>query len=273
MKNNEHNFDNDSKLPFDYNGKNPFGLPSSYFSSFEDKLKKRLETENELSEFPLLSRIPKGNSFLIPEGYFSLSKNEIERLVELASFETLHSIRQVVFDELEEEYSDHVTTSIQNRIEVSEELRPYSSLFGLDKMNSFDLPANYFEELHSSIKKKIHTTEQANISLFERILEVVFGRRLALSFALVIIVAVSVFVYQTSKTSIELGNCQTMACLEKQEILDNKAINNFDEEQLIDLVDVNSLDKQLKKETVTPDTLQEEFILDNVDTDQLLEEL
>lgn len=274
MKNNEHNFDNDPKFPFDENGKNPFGLPSDYFSSFEDKLKKRLENENELSEFPLLSSIAKINSFSTPDNYFSISQNKLEHAAELASYISLLSIKQQVFSELDKNYVDAFKESLQSKIELVEELKAYNVLYTLNKEKSFIVPDNYFEDLSLRIKDRIHVAKQANVSLLDNVLDFLFGKKFALSFGLVIVIGLSIFFYQISKSNVELNDCQTLACLEKHDILNDKSISNFDEEQLMDLVDVNSLGKQLQKETLATDSLQqEEFILDNVDTDQLLEEL
>jgi len=274
MKNNEHNFDEDPKFPFDENGKNPFGLPSDYFSLFEDKLKKRLEAENELSEFPILSAITKINAYSTPDNYFSLSQNKLEHAAELVSYVSLQSIKPTVFNGLDKDYVDSLKESLQTKIELTEELKAYKVLYNLDKEKSFIVPDNYFEDLPLRINDKVHSTEHSKVSLIDKALDFIFGKKLALSFGLIIVIGFSIFFYQISKNSVESINCQTLACLEKQDILNDRSISNFDEDQLMDLVDVNSLDKQLQSETIRTDSLQqEEFILDNVDTDQLLEEL
>ncbi len=97
---------------------------------------------------------------------------------------------------------------------------------------------------------------------------------MAFSFGLAFILGLSFYFYQSSETIIESGDCKTLACLEKQEILDNNVITHFDEDQLMDLVDVNSLHKQLnpKKENtsssenknVHSDSVNEEDVLDEL---------
>lgn len=274
MKNNEHNFDSDPENPFEQNGKNPFGLPMDYFSSFEDKLKKRLETEPELSEFPLLSKISKVNSFSTPDNYFSVSQNKLEHVVELTSYVSLQSIKHHTFNELDKDYAVALNKSLQYKIDLAEELKSYNFLYNLNKEKSFFVPDDYFENLSLRIKANIHEVKQTRVALIDKALDFIFGKRFALSFGFVVIVGFLVVFYKMSTSNVEPNDCQTLACLEKHEILNDKSINNLDEEQLMDLVDVNSLGEQLQNESLPIDTLQqEEFILDNVDTDQLLEEL
>ncbi len=273
MKNNEHNFDNEPNFPFDENGKNPFGMPLDYFASFEDKLKKKMELENELSEFPLLSSIQKTNAFQTPVDYFTKSENALEHALELVSFQKLQSIKTPDFADLETDYIRELNVSLVAKIELADELKSYSTLYALDKVNSFAVSDNYFEDLHLRVKERIYSEKHLSVSVFEKILDFVFGKKIAFSFGLALVISLSIYFYQDSKNSLMTNNCQTLACLEKQEILNDKSVNNFDEDQLMDLVNVKSLDKQLKAETSLTDTLQQEFILNNINTDQLLEEL
>ena len=71
-----------------------------------------------------------------------------------------------------------------------------------------------------------------------------------------------------------MGDCKTLACLERQEILNNnKVISNFDEDQLMDLVDVKSLDKQLNSKKDTPKSATDKLNMDSVSDDDILDEL
>lgn len=270
MKNNEHNFDEESNLPLGENGKNPFRLPADYFASFEDKLKKKLELENELSEFSLLSSLSKINSFSTPENYFSSNETQIE----LSAYPKLQAINKPVVADLDEQYTTQLQASVSYKIELTEELKTYSLLYQLDKHNPFIVADNYFENLPLQIKERIHTSAQEKLGVLDKVLGFIFGRKLALAFGLAAIVVVSLYLYNASNKVMNDSDCHTMACLEKQDVLNEKNIQNFDDEQLMELVDVNTLDKQLNAEIQQTDTLQnEEFILENTNTDQLLEEL
>lgn len=65
MNNKEINRNDEPNLPFDKNERPGFGLPSQYFESFETKLKQKLEIENELNEFSVLSSIKKNKYIFI----------------------------------------------------------------------------------------------------------------------------------------------------------------------------------------------------------------
>lgn len=270
MKDNEHNFDEESNLPLGENGKNPFGLPSDYFASFEDKLKKKLEQENELSEFPLLSSLSKINTFSTPENYFASNEAQIE----LSAYPKLQAINKPVVADLDADYLKELQASVSYKIELTEELKEYQLLYQLDKHNPFTVADNYFENLPLQIKERIYSTAQEKLGVLDKVLGFIFGRKLALAFGLVAIAVVSVYLYNASNNAIQNTDCQTMACLEKHDILKDQVVQNFDDDQLMELVDVKALDKQLNSGIQQTDTLQnEEFILDNTNTDQLLEEL
>jgi len=47
-----------------------FGMPDGYFDSFDARLMKKIEMQEELSEFPTLSSIKKENPFFVDASYF-----------------------------------------------------------------------------------------------------------------------------------------------------------------------------------------------------------
>lgn len=47
-----------------------FGMPDDYFESFDARLMKKIEMQEELSEFPTLSTIKKENPFFVDASYF-----------------------------------------------------------------------------------------------------------------------------------------------------------------------------------------------------------
>jgi len=47
-----------------------FGMPEGYFESFDARLMKKIEMQEELSEFPTLSAIKKENPFFVDASYF-----------------------------------------------------------------------------------------------------------------------------------------------------------------------------------------------------------
>ena len=273
MKNNDYNLNDEPNLPLDNNGKSPFGLPEDYFSKFEDNLKKKIELENELQEFPVLSSIEKTKTFIVPSDYFISAENSLEYKAELESYSRVQSIEKLVFTNLEEDYKQQLELTINHKVEIVEELKPYQTLYSLDKLNSFTVSGNYFEGLAENVKNRIFSVNENKKSIIDIVLDVVFGKAMAFSFGLCLIIGLSVFFYQAPDNIIESSDCKTLACLERNEILNNnKVITNFDEDQLMDLVDVNTLNQQLnlKKERVTSDSKQN---MDSISEDDLLDEL
>lgn len=268
-----HNFENEPDLPLGNNGESLYGVPSDYFTSFEDKLRQKLRLGNELNDFPLLSSIQKNNLFTIPSNYFNKTENVLEHKIELASYVKLQGIKPIVPNELGADYIKQLHSSLNYKIELIEELKPYQILYSVDKVNLFIVPNAYFESIVEHIKEKIYSEKDNRAAILDLVLDFIFGKKIAFSFGLVVIVALSIYFYQSPKTVIESADCKTLACLERQEILNNnKAISNFDEDQLMDLVDVNSLNQQLNSEKSNSLT-NKKLNIDSVSDDELLDEL
>jgi hypothetical protein len=272
MENNDYNLNDEPNLPLDDNDKNVFGLPSDYFASFEDKLRKKLESQEELNEFPILSSILKNNLFTTPVDYFATAENKLEAKTELSAYAQLQSIKPFVPVELDSEYTTHLQSAINYKVELAEELKEYKTLYALDKVNPFIASDAYFESIAERVKNKIYSVKETKATVLNSVLDFIFGKKMAFAFSIVFIISLSLYLYQSSEKPLEMGDCKTLACLERQEILNNnKVISNFDEEQLMDLVDVNKLNQQLnsKKETTSTDKLN----VDSISEDDLLDEL
>jgi hypothetical protein len=276
MKNNDYNLNDEPNFPLENNDKNLFGLPSNYFASFEDKLREKIELQDELEQFPTLSSIEKNAVFEVPGNYFICNENSLEYKTELDAYFILQSIKKLVFEGLEEDYKKQLQSSITHKIEIVEELKDYKLLYSLNKENSFTVSENYFEGVATRVKERIFSVNEDRKSIIDVVLDAVFGKAMAFSFGLCLIIGVSVFFYQTPENIIESGDCKTLACLERNEILNNnKVITNFDEDQLMDLVDVNTLNQQLnsKKESREEVTKTDNVNLDSISADDLLDEL
>ena len=272
MENNDYNFNDEPNLPLNNNGKDSFGLPSDYFSSFEDKLRKKIESQEELNEFPLLSSIQKNNLFATPDNYFTESANTLEIKTELALYPQLQGVKPLNQVDLDIEYTNHLQSSINCKVELAEELKDYKFLYSIDKVNSFIVSENYFETISENVKEKLFTVKETKTSVFDNVLDFIFGKKMAFAFGLVTIISLSIYFYDSTEKPLEMGDCKTLACLERQEILnDNKVISNFDEDQLIDLVDVNKLNHQLNSEIEKTQTNKSN--MDSISDDDILDEL
>jgi hypothetical protein len=274
MENNDYNLNDEPNLPLNHNDKDSFGLPSDYFASFEDKLRKKMEMQDELEQYPALSSIQKDNVFEVPADYFKKSENLLEAKSELAAYLRLQSIKTFDAAELTADYINYLNTSVNYKIELVEELKEYQTLYTIDKVNAFIVSDSYFETATERIKERIHAVKETKTSLIHSLFDFIFGKKMAFAFGLVTIISLSLYLYQSSEKPLEIGDCKTLACLERQEILNNnKVISNFDEDQLMDLVDVNKLNQQLSSEKNKSITSTTNLNVDSINEDDLLDEL
>lgn len=269
MNTNSNNFNEEPKLPFNKNGNSSFGLPENYFESFEHKLFSKIELEAELSEFKTLSTISKINNFNTPEAYFNTLIETLDFKAELTEFTNLKSLKSKINFPVNEAYNFEFEKKICHKIELTDELNQFSILNNLNKVSVFITPPNYFEDVIETIKVKCHKTQP---SIFDTIYEFLFSKKKAFSFSILVIIFSIWILYP--KKSIEnsiSGDCKTLACLEKQEILNNtKTISNFDEEQIIELVNIKSLNNQLTNDKKKS---KNDSIVSDSDIDDIIDEL
>ena len=273
MNTNENNFNEDQNVPFDENGKASFGLPSNYFDSFEFKLRQKLELESELQEYAILSSIQKTNTFSLPKEYFSSLEAKLDFQTELVEFPNLQSIKPNLSFPFDSNYHESFKNNLIAKIELTKELSEFAILNSINKQNLFICPNNYFENIADEIKEKIH---KPKVSVLDNLFHFIFNKKMAFSFSVVIIAFFSWLLYPKNITeTINEGNCKTLACLEKQEILNNaKAISSFDEDQLIELVNIKKLDNQLNsnKKSDSKNAVTDSFINDS-NLDEIIDEL
>lgn len=122
-------------------------------------------------------------------------------------------------------------------------------LSSVQKKNEFKLPSDYFDGVSDKVKDKYAAApkEAVVVPLWKKIANPKFA--VAASIALIIGVSAIWYVTRPEAIIIDSGDCHTLACLEKNELLNEHNIRDFDEENLYDMVDVESLDKQLSDDS------------------------
>lgn len=258
-------------VPFDGGRKNPFLSPEGYFDTFSQKLFAKIEQEEELKEFPVLAALPKQQPFVVPGHYF---ENALAWQQELSAYPGLARVPKPAFINPGETYFEEMSGNLMSRIELAEELRPYATLYAIDKQTCFKVEAAYFDDLASRVKERLYVPETRQVGLFDTIARLVMRPRVALAFGLALVLGLSLLVYHRQPELTVNGECNTLACLEKNDLLNDQTLRSLDEESLIDAVNVKALDKQVSLHNNKPDsTVQEQYIIENVNTDQLMEEL
>lgn len=269
MTHHEDNLPENTDFSFNKGNKRPFGMPADYFTSFEKKLKEKMELVDELNAFPLLASLEKKNVFAFPTDYFV----QAEQSLELITYPHLQGIAKPLAEDLDEAYTKKLAASLSYRIGLADELKSYQVLYAINKTAVFSVADGYFDTVAERVKARIFSGNSTKQSVLDRILDVVFGKRTAWAFGLALIIGLAIYFRPEQETIQADNDCKTLACLEKREILDNKAITSLDEDQLIDLVDVNSLGKQLNLEE-KKDTLPGTKVrVKDIETEQLLDAL
>lgn len=255
----EHKYNNHSgeeNFLFGKNKELPFVVPQDYFESLAARIIAKVEAANELNEFKTLSSIGKKPLFDVPEDYFNVSQNALEHKYELSQFKNLSAIPKVDFSKMESGYADKLSNKILNQ---EDELKDFKTLSSIPKKNEFEIKPEYFEKLENQVKEKydsVNDSQQGRVITF---FKAISNPKFAVAASIALLIGVSAIWYATRPESIidAPGDCHTLACLEKNELLNEHNIRDFDEENLYDMVDVESLDKQLSDDStsVTSDSI------------------
>lgn len=234
---------------FGKNKGNPFTLPNDYFELLPSRIINKIEVEQELLQHAILSGIIsksflKEQGLIVPQNYFTKNANLLEYRYELSQFTELNKVPKPSLKPLEDGYFDTVSDKILKQIEQRVELKNYSALAEIKKEKTFTVAPNYFETIADRVKERYHASQERQISTFEQVLNLFFKPRIVVVYSIILIIGVGAFLY-FNREDTSAVDCKTLACLERQELLNERTIQNLDDENLYDLVDVEELDKQL----------------------------
>ncbi len=248
----------ENNFSFDQNRKNPFAMPEGYLDAFTKKINNRIELEEELKEFPILSAVSKAPVFSIPKKYFSKNESVLDHLYESQTYTVLNKIVKPELKSIYPDYFETLAHAVSKQIEITDELKEYSALYSIDKQNSFVVTPGYFDNIADGVKDRYHATKKENISLFEKIFDYILKPKVVFAYSLTLIIGIGSFLYFNQPASfINSGDCKTLACLEKRELLNEQSMNKFSDDDLYELVDVEELNKQLSGEMKTPDSIND----------------
>lgn len=266
------NEENNNKKP---NENNPFSLPDGYFNSFSKKMMLKIELADELKEFKVLSSIDKKLPFATPDNYFV----SVEVKTELTVYPKLSAVKKQNGFATPELYFETSAQQIKTKIEIAEELKAYPALYSITKENSFVAPENYFEGLSHRMRENIHVP--AEESGVVKILHIVFSKKTAYAIAAMLVISLGLYFYNSGEENTG-GDCNTLACLQKQDIIKGEYLNTLDEDALMESVNIEKLSKglqenlkQTKKENETQSDKKsnEEYVLENVDVNDIVDEI
>jgi len=193
------------------------------------------------------------SSFGLPENYFQRSErsilNKAEWLDEHAELTRLSQLKT----RLNSSYYgfdfplDYFTT-----FHSRAELLPFSNLHLISKANNFKVPEGYFDELNSKlVLTSIQKTSKQNKGFSNHFFSKnnhplsIARKRVSLAIAAVLLISFGFWIIQSTKQKIDLSECNSLACLEKQTILNNLNELNFENDELYELVNPQDLQEEL----------------------------
>ncbi len=245
---------------------NPFSMPDGYFDSFAKKMMHRIELADEIKEFKILSSLDKTVPFNTPVGYFDTKS-------ELMQYPTVFALRNKAVYSVPENYFEVSAKAIRNNIELAEELTAYPLLSGITKHYSFVTPNGYFDDLSLRLRGN---KDQDNTS--GKIIRLIFSKKAAYALAAMLVISLGLYFYNSKTEAADTG-CNTLACLDRREIVKENQLNSMDEDALLEMVNTEELSKNLHKkikEEVNAGSGQqnaEEYILENTDVNDITDEI
>lgn len=217
------------------------GLSENDLTSFSDHNFHKMNSEEELNEFKILKNIPKKN-FLQQDDSFA-------------------------------EFWDKSLFDIQKKMEVHEEIKQYSHLSNLYAKKVFYAPENYFDKISYNIKKRLSSPEDSyfkNLNVFS----LISGNTKKYGFSLLLILVFTGIYILNKNHIVPQNDCQSLSCIEKNEIMNATIIQNFSNEQLYELIDEQQMEEEFKHLSIINTSLvSENEGIDNLSTNFLMEEL
>ncbi len=251
--------DNNKNIP------SSFDLPDGYFKNSKTGILNKIEWMQEHEAYPTLLRLNKESGFIVPENYFNKSASKLE----LLDAPSLLNIAQHLpvgkagnGFEVPANYFEENKTRIASLVEEGNELSAYPRLSSIEKKNPFVTSENYFE----TNKKAILSKNEGGAKIIS-----LFSKPVRYAAAAAIMITIGLWIYHSYFRAEVEGDCTTLACFEKRDIIKYK-LNNFDVEDMNDAsIDLNKLEMNLnKKESSKNDSLKttdstDEALLDYID--------
>ena len=258
MENNYDNFSEEQFLP-GIDRKNSFIAPEGYFEALPSRLMNRIEFEQELQNYQTLSDIDRKLKFTVPQNYFIDLENILEYKFEQYTYTELSKTPKSGLSMPSVDYFAGLENKIMNRIELESELKEFKTLSSLEKKNSFATTPGYFESNAQVVKQKYPDVKPFGAGIVKQLNATIFSQKMAIAAGLALILGISAIWYFSQNGSpVQSGDCQTLACLEKHELLNDKNIHEFSEENLYDMVDLEELDKIVSEDDIITDSIKKD---------------
>lgn len=244
-----------------------FGMPKGYFQNSATSIINKIEWMEEHKVFPVLGELKKESGFVVPQNYF----NQNETKLELLEFSKLFSLNKTNAFKVPNNYFEELEiTQFSNLlVDNKNELQAFENLNAITKQNNFKVSNTYFKTTEEKITAILLNTKKGTkvINLF--------SSKVWYAAAALLAVALGFWTYSHYYKIVETGDCGTLACVDKVDLVKAKNLEILDNEQLYELVDTKKLEEKLENKKSNNQTQNEDLdtSLKNVSTEDLLDEI
>lgn len=230
----------------------------------------KIAWQDEHKELPFLLKLKSQLSanhcgFVVPQDYFNSTADNLD----LVTYPELFKVRNTAVFAVPENYFEKAEVSELAKVinDSEEELLSFTNLNALKNKTGFVIPANYFEKNASQLNSNLVKTEGGKIIHL-------FTKRLAFAAAAILVLSLGFWIFSFYFTTIEVKDCGTMACIDKNDLVKTKNLENLDNDELYELVNPSKLEKKLEaKEIKKENKKTTDSNFKNLSTEDLLDEM
>lgn len=218
-----------------------FGLPEGYFDKSKSSIQNKIEWQTEHEAYPTLLSLKNGSGFIVPNDYFVTNESKLE----LLAYECLSEISKQNAFVAPIGYFGSTKNAILSKINQENELVEMPILSSVNKQLPFITKDQYFADTKTEILNKGGENKGAKVISLNR-------KPLWIAAAAVLTMSFSLWIYNAyfNQTEVIDGDCNTLACIEKRELLKFK-LDNLDNDELYELVNSKKLEERLNKKEKT----------------------
>ena len=189
--------------------------------------------------------------------YFEALKNTLEYKYEISVYSGLNKIPKQGMTLPAAYYFETIDKRLFDKHEQSREPQEFKPLLSPEKKNSFIDKLNNAENNPPPAVENYHQPEQSSWGTIRKIGSAIFEPKLATAASIGLILGFAAFWYiNRTDSALQADDCKTLACLEKNELLNEKNINDFDDESLYEMVNLDDLDKNVSEQVFSGDSTQ-----------------
>jgi hypothetical protein len=247
----------EENMQFDKEGSR-FGLPEGYFQQSARSVVNKVEWLEEHKAYPLLGSLGRKSLFQVPGGYFMAAGQKLE----LLNYPALAALKKQRAFTVPKGYFEELEVSLLAKAMNGET----PDFIKLPKQESFRVQETYFAENAARLEQQLLKQNKG-----ARVISL-FGSRTARIAAAILTIALGTWLYRVYTPGPATGDCGTIACLDRQELLKSKALESLETDELYDLVNSKKLEKQLENKAAAPQKNKVDS-LDDETMDDLMDEI